>query len=235
MTKRFSVFFKAVLTLCLCAGLLVSCGRNKPADGALDKDTSYAVGMLIAMEIGLNELSFDYKALSDGFRDVNEGKETRLTTDEAIEKFNAAIAKLQAENNERLWIEGEKNRVEGETFLAENRDKDGIITTASGLQYEVITQGSGARPSATDTVLVNYEGTLLDGTVFDSSYERGGPTEIPLNMVIPGWTEGVTRMNEGSTFRFFIPSELAYGPNGGGIIPPNAALIFRVELISIQR
>jgi FKBP-type peptidyl-prolyl cis-trans isomerase len=130
--------------------------------------------------------------------------------------------------------ESEKNRAEGEAFLAENRLKAGVVTTASGLQYEVISEGTGAKPAASDMVQVNYEGTFLDGTVFDSSYERGEPLTFPLNGVIPGWTEGVQLMSEGSTYRFFIPSDLAYG-DGGGRMPPNAMLIFKVELISIVK
>jgi len=234
--KRFSVFFiKAVFVLLICSVLLGACKKDeKPAEDALDKDSSYAFGMIIAMQMGLNGLHFDYNALADGFRDVNEEKETRLTPEQAMEKINLAINKIQEETNEKMWLEGEKNRDEGEAFLASNKDKSGVITTASGLQYEVIIQGSGPKPEATDMVQVNYEGMLINGIVFDSSYARGEPVEFPLDRVIPGWTEGVQLMNVGSTYRFFIPSDLAYGPGGaGGAIPPNATLIFKVELLSI--
>ena len=123
----------------------------------------------------------------------------------------------------------------GEKFLAENKTKEGVITTASGLQYKVLTEGSGKSPTATDTVVCHYRGTLLDGTEFDSSYKRGEPAEFPLNRVIPGWTEGVQLMKEGAKYQFFIPSNLAYGPRGaGGVIGPDATLIFEVELIKIK-
>ncbi len=130
----------------------------------------------------------------------------------------------------------EENKTAGTTFLAENGKKAGIVTTASGLQYEVLTKGTGTKsPSATDLVEVNYEGKLLDGKIFDSSYQRGESISFPLNRVIAGWTEGVQLMTEGAKYRFYIPSDLAYGTRGAGRdIPPNAALIFDVELIKIK-
>jgi len=129
----------------------------------------------------------------------------------------------------------EENKAAGEAFLAENAKKPNIITTASGLQYEVLKKGEGAKPSATDNVTVHYKGTTIDGNEFDSSYSRGEPATFPLNRVIPGWTEGVQLMQEGAKYRFYIPSELAYGTHGAGrLIGPNSALIFDVELIKIQ-
>jgi FKBP-type peptidyl-prolyl cis-trans isomerase len=129
----------------------------------------------------------------------------------------------------------EENKAQGAAFLAENAKKPNIKTTASGLQYEVLTPGTGTKsPSATDNVTVHYKGTTLDGNEFDSSYSRGEPATFPLNQVIPGWTEGVQLMTEGAKYRFYIPSELAYGERGTGPIGPNATLIFDVELIKIQ-
>jgi FKBP-type peptidyl-prolyl cis-trans isomerase len=123
----------------------------------------------------------------------------------------------------------------GEKFLQDNGAKEGVTTTASGLQYKVITEGTGKSPKATDTVLVHYAGTLINGTEFDSSYKRKEPIEFPLNRVIPGWTEGVQLMKEGAKYRFFIPSKLAYGPRGAGRdIGPNEALIFDVELLKVK-
>ncbi len=123
----------------------------------------------------------------------------------------------------------------GEKFLEDNAQKEGVVTTASGLQYKVIQQGEGKSPKATDTVLVHYEGTLIDGKIFDSSYQRKEPIEFPLNRVIAGWTEGVQLMTEGSKFRFYIPSKLAYGSRGAGRdIGPNEALIFDVELLKVR-
>jgi FKBP-type peptidyl-prolyl cis-trans isomerase len=129
----------------------------------------------------------------------------------------------------------EENKAQGIAFLAENGKKPNIKTTASGLQYEILTPGTGSKsPSASDNVTVHYKGTTLDGNEFDSSYSRGEPATFPLNRVIPGWTEGVQLMTEGAKYRFFIPSDLAYGAQGGGPIGPNATLIFDVELIKIQ-
>ena len=236
--KKFSVFSaKTVLVFLLCALLLSACNKGeKPAADALDKDTSYAFGVLIASQLGLVDLSFDYNALMEGFRDFNEAKETRLTPEQAMEKINVVIAKMQAQQNEKMWLEGEQRREEGEAYLAENGSRSGVITTSSGLQYEIISQGSGEKPVPEDTVRVHYEGALIDGTVFDSSYQRGEPAEFPVGMVIAGWTEGLQLMSVGSTFRLVIPSDLAYGTRGAGeSIPPNSTLVFKVELLGIVK
>ena len=140
---------------------------------------------------------------------------------------------LQNQMDEETWLEGEKNREEGEAYMAENRQRNNVITTPSGLQYEVLVEGSGERPGPEDTVQVHYEGTFIDGTEFDSSYARGVPAEFALYQVIKGWTEGLQLMREGSTYRFVIPSDLGYGPGGRGSIPPNSTLVFKVELLSI--
>ncbi|MGR8935869.1 MAG: FKBP-type peptidyl-prolyl cis-trans isomerase [Gammaproteobacteria bacterium] len=130
----------------------------------------------------------------------------------------------------------EENKREGELFLIDNAKKSGVVTTASGLQYEVLTQGSGSKPTATDNVTVHYRGTTIDGKEFDSSYSRGAPATFPLNRVIAGWTEGLQLMPEGSKYRLFIPSDLAYGERGAGPdIGPNSTLIFDVELIKIEK
>ena len=130
----------------------------------------------------------------------------------------------------------DENKTEGAAFLAENAKKEGITTTSSGLQYKILTQGNGAKPSATNSVTVHYQGTTLDGKEFDSSYKRGEPATFPLNRVIAGWTEGLQLMQEGSKYRFYIPSNLAYGPKGAGRdIGPNATLIFEVELIKVEK
>jgi FKBP-type peptidyl-prolyl cis-trans isomerase FkpA len=196
-------------------------------DGVADEDTSYAFGLALGSDLKQTGLQFNYDAFTQGFRDSIEGKETRISMDDAIQIIQTAFMAAMTK-------QAEENRAKETQFLDENGKKNGIQTTSSGLQYEVITQGSGAKPLASDTVSVHYEGTLIDGTVFDSSYERGEPAQFPLGGVIPGWTEGIQLMNVGSTYRLFIPSALAYGEQGAGnSIPPNAALIFKVELLSI--
>jgi len=231
-----SRFAKVSLLLLLCAVMLLSCKKGGSSPDALDRDTSYAFGMLMASQLGdfgIMGMSFDYEAFKEGFKAFNEASETRLTPNVAMELINAAITRIHAQSNERMWLEGEQNREAGEAFLAANGARSGVVTTASGLQYEVITQGSGRRPGPENTVRVHYEGTLIDGDVFDSSFRRGEPVEFPLWRVIVGWTEGLQLMNEGSTYRFVIPSDLAYGPEGSGAIPPHATLIFQVELIAV--
>ena len=237
MKKYVTLSLKMALVLFICLALFSACSKGeKPAPGALDKDTSYAFGMLIAEQMGLVDLSFDYYAFMEGYRDFNEARETRFSREQAGEKISEAINRLQAAHNEKMQLEGEKHREEGAAFMTENGNRSGVTTTQSGLQYEVITQGNGEKPGAGDRVRVHYEGTLIDGTVFDSSYQRGEPVEFGLGMVIRGWTEGVQLMNVGSTYRFVIPSDLAYGPNGAGdIIPPNATLVFKIELLGIVK
>ena len=234
--KKLSVL--AFLVFAFCSASFLACNNQTAAD-AVDKDTSYAFGMLMASslsgQMGVTDLHFDYDAFKEGFRDFNEARETRLTQEKAIEKINELFMRLQAVSDEQAWIEGERNREEGDSYMAMNRQRNNVNTTLSGLQYEVLVEGDGEKPGAEDTVQVHYEGTFIDGTVFDSSYARGYPAEFPLYAVIPGWTEGLQLMNVGSTYRFVIPSDLAYGPYGSGSIPPSATLIFRVELLSIIR
>jgi len=229
----------AVMVIFLPLTTLSACkGKKAGNSGEIqDKDTSYAFGMLMANtligEFGLVGLSFDYQAFADGFKDYNEAEETRITQDKAMELITAVFDKLQAQEEEKLWLEGAKNREEGEAYLAANAGRSEVMTTASGLQYEVIKQGSGPKPGPDDSVMVHYEGTLVDGTVFDSSYRNGQPAEFLLDAVITGWKEALLLMNEGSTYRFVIPSNLAYGPSGAGPIPPESTLIFTVELLSV--
>ncbi|MDR1565669.1 MAG: FKBP-type peptidyl-prolyl cis-trans isomerase [Treponema sp.] len=225
----------------ICVGLLAlaGCGgKSKDAEApvsenGLDKDTSYALGMNIGASIVSdmknNGLDADIAEFLQGFKDSLEGGKTRFTAEEAETKMRETfIARMEKENGERRQAEID--------FLAENSKKEGIVITGSGLQYEVISEGVGAKPAAADTVRVNYEGTLVDGAVFDSSYTRGEPIEFSLDQVIPGWTEGIQLMSEGSSYRFYIPSELAYGEQGAPpMIPPYSSLIFNVELISIVK
>ncbi|MDR1905219.1 MAG: FKBP-type peptidyl-prolyl cis-trans isomerase [Treponema sp.] len=190
-------------------------------------DLSYAFGMAIGQDLQQTGLAFSYNAFTQGLRDALEGYETRITKEEAIQKVQSAFREALAEQRRK----GQEKEAQ---YFEENSRREGVITTDSGLQYEIISEGSGPKPSPDMVVIVRYEGTLTDGTVFDTTFLRDGAEEIPLNQVIPGWSEGVQLMNVGSVYRFYIPSRLAYGEQGGGdIIPPYSPLIFRVELIDI--
>ena len=230
----------AAMVILLSLTTLSACKEkgNEKTGEVLDKDTSYAFGMLMANQLigdfGMVGLRFDYKAFADGFKDYNEADETRITQDRAIELISALFDKLQAQEEEKYYLEGSKNREEGEAYQAGNAARSGVKTTESGLQYEVVKQGSGPKPGPYDSVMVNYEGSLVDGTIFDSSYRSGMPVEFTVDAVIPGWQEGVQLMNEGSTYRFVIPPDLAYGAYGSGPIPPESTLIFTVELLSVM-
>jgi FKBP-type peptidyl-prolyl cis-trans isomerase FklB len=195
---------------------------------------SYALGMNIARGISRQGADVDAAAMARGLRDTLSGAKPLLTDDEA----EAALKQLQdvvkAKQDAELQKIGEANMKEGQEFLAANKTKDGVVTLPSGLQYKIITPGTGPKPTADDTVVCNYSGAFLDGKEFDSSYKRGQPAEFPLKGVIKGWTEALQLMPVGSKWQLFIPSDLAYGPQGRGPIPPNATLIFQVELISIK-
>lgn len=192
-----------------------------------EAEMSYAFGMVIGADLQQADLAFDYDAFTQGFKEAVEGKDTQFTMDDAFRIVQTAL-RLTREKQLEAYKAKELQ------FLEENSQKAGIYTTDSGLQYEVITEGTGQKPDAQAMVRVNYEGTLVDGTIFDSSYARGEPVEFPLDAVIPGWTEGVQLMSEGSAYRFYVPSKLAYGEQGAGnVIPPYATLIFDVELLAI--
>lgn len=204
-------------------------------DLATDKDkVSYMIGMDVGQNLGQFKDEVDVDVLVRGLRDAMTGSDTQLSQEQAAEVRQQFMQRMQAQAQEQRVQAAQNNRTEGEAFLAENGKKAGVTTTDSGLQYEVISSGDGAKPKATDRVRVHYVGTLLDGTKFDSSIDRGEPAEFPLNGVIPGWTEGLQLMPVGSKYRFYIPSELAYGEQGTpGPIGPNATLTFEVELLEI--
>jgi len=192
-------------------------------------DMSYAFGMVVASDLAGTGLQFNYDTFIQGLREVMEKKDTRYTMDEAMSMIQAAYTTAQAQISERNWAEGS-------AFLADNGKRPEVVTTPSGLEYEDIAEGSGESPGPADSVMVKYTGTTIDGTVFDSTDNNGGPMQIPLNRVIPGWSEGLQLMKEGGKAKLYIPPNLAYGDNGsGGAIGPNSVLIFDVELISIVR
>jgi len=189
--------------------------------------TSYAFGMTVGGDLQQSGLEIDYNAFTAGLRAAMENSQTIMDRDEALEMvqdaFENAMRKQAAELREKE-----------DAFLAENAAQPGIQVTESGLQYIILEEGGGPKPAEDDVVRVHYEGALIDGRVFDSSYERDEPEEIPLDMVIPGWAEGIMLMNVGSKHRIYLPSDLAYGERGAGqVIPPYSTLVFIVELIDI--
>ena len=196
---------------------------------------SYALGMSMGHNFkgtGIKTLnSADFAA---GVASVYDGVKPEMTFDEAKRIVNEYFAKLEAEMQAEAAKQGEVNRKNGEAFLTENAKREGIKVTESGLQYEVLESGKGDSPKASDNVEVHYTGKLIDGTVFDSSVERGVPASFGVTQVIPGWVEALQLMHEGDKWRLYIPSDLAYGPNGaGGVISPNMTLIFDVELLRV--
>jgi len=201
-----------------------------------DKDkVSYSIGLDIGKNFKSQSIDIDPDILAKGIKDMLSGNKPLMTDEEVQATMTDFRKEMTAKQTARAQEAGEKNKKEGETFLAENKNKEGVVTLPSGLQYKIITEGSGAKPKPTDTVTVNYRGALIDGTEFDSSYKRGQPASFKVTGVIPGWTEALQLMKAGSKWQLFIPSSLAYGERGTGRdIAPNATLIFDVELISIQ-
>lgn len=226
---------KTVIPFLLLAAVIFSCspktGSLPPEDVALESSfdsVSYSIGLSIAQSLKQDNITeLNYQAYLKAFDDVMNDKETAISQEDA----SAAIQRYmmaKAEENKKL------NKEKGEAFLAENKGKENIEETASGLQYEVLEEGSGKSPVDTSTVRVHYKGTLIDGTQFDSSYDRGQPAEFRLDQVIPGWTEALAMMKEGGKRRIFLPADLAYGERGAGqAIGPNETLIFEVELIEV--
>lgn len=196
---------------------------------------SYALGIGIGSQLagmGAKELNID--DFAQAIKDVISGSQLKVDNVEAQTLVQNFFQEQEAKQQAAAEA-GKAAKAEGEAFLAENGKKEGIVTLPSGLQYQVLKEGNGKKPSATDQVVCHYEGTLIDGTVFDSSYQRNQPATFGLNQVIPGWTEGVQLMQEGAKYRFFIPYKLAYGERGAGAqIPPFATLVFDVELIEVK-
>jgi FKBP-type peptidyl-prolyl cis-trans isomerase FklB len=196
---------------------------------------SYSIGIDIGKNFKQSEIDIDLEALAQGVKDAISDSTPKLTEQQMEEAMRQLQQDVVAKRNESAKKAGEKNKLEGETFLAENAKKEGVIALPSGLQYKVLKQGDGKKPQLTDQVTTNYRGTLIDGTEFDSSYKRGEPASFQVNGVIAGWTEALQLMPVGSKWQLFIPSNLAYGERGaGGPIGPNATLIFEIELLSIN-
>jgi len=203
---------------------------------ALQKDKfSYALGMNIGTNLRKQSITVNVDLIARGLKDSIAGGKTLLSEDEARAVMLAVQAEYRQQQMERVKQQGEANKKEGATFLAANKAKDGVVTLPSGLQYKILKAGTGPKPAAADTVSVNYRGTLINGTEFDSSYKRGQPATFGVTGVIKGWTEALQLMPVGSKWQLFIPADLAYGERGAGAdIAPNATLIFEVELLSIK-
>lgn len=221
----------------LAFGLLANSvySQDKPDMKDPKQRVSYSIGVDIGNNFKRQEIDIDPKTLAAGIADALAGKLV-LTEAEMRETMTAFQKEMTAKMQERQKTAGDKNSKEGEAFLTANAKKEGVKVLPSGLQYKVIKSGSGKSPKATDTVKTHYHGTLIDGTVFDSSVQRGEPISFPVNGVIAGWTEALQLMKEGDKWQLFIPGKLAYGERGaGGKIGPNATLVFDVELISVEK
>ena len=200
---------------------------------------SYALGMNIGSGLGANlkkqSVEVDSTLVSQGLKDAMSGGKTRLTQEEAQAVLKEVQTDVQKQQQAKMKETADKNKTEGEAFLAANKSKDGVVTLPSGLQYKILTAGTGPKPTASDSVKCNYRGTLINGTEFDSSYKRGQPATFAVGQVIKAWTEALQLMPVGSKWQLFVPSSLAYGERGAGAeIGPNATLIFEVELLSIE-
>jgi len=222
-----------------CVVLLAACGPQEKEPAPLTLETeetklAYAIGMDIGMSLKTLDTDLDRAALMAAINDRLDGTDAKLSQEESGKIKQAFFIKQAEVKAAEQKASGEKNKADGETFLAEHAKTEGVTVTESGLQYAVITQGEGAKPTAEDSVTVHYKGTLIDGTEFDSSYSRGEPISFPLGGVIKGWQEGVQLMNVGSKYKLVLPSALGYGDRGAGEkIGPNSVLVFEVELLSI--
>jgi FKBP-type peptidyl-prolyl cis-trans isomerase len=196
---------------------------------------SYALGMNLGANLHKQSVPVDPNIMARGLKDALAGGKTLLTEEEARAAITTVQNDMREKQQAKMQAAGGANKKEGEAFLADNKSKEGVIALPSGLQYKVLKEGNGPKPTATDSVVCNYRGTLINGTEFDSSTKHGGPATFPVNGVIKGWTEALQLMPVGSKWQLFVPSDLAYAERGaGGDIGPNATLIFEVELVSIQ-
>lgn len=220
MVRALLVLFATLLAFTAC--------NKKPKSNK--EQVSYTIGAQFGKSLKSQNLDLDTKQLANGIVDGYKGEKSKLTDEE----MQAAMTKLSEDRQNEIKMESEKNKVKAEEFLAKNKSAEGVQTTPSGLQYKIIQQGTGASPKGDDVVVVNYKGTLIDGTEFDSSYKRNMPAEFPLKGVIPGWTEGLQLLKKGGKAMFFVPPSLAYGDRPRQQIPGNAVLIFDVELLDIK-
>jgi FKBP-type peptidyl-prolyl cis-trans isomerase len=224
MTKKLGTLALVGLTV-----FTFGCDKKAKLDTDVQK-ASYAIGQQIGQNLKQQNIEFDAEALAMSLKDVSKGEKSKMKPEE----MQAALMKLQESTMKKQNEAGEKNKKEGADFLEKNKTAPGIKVTASGLQYQVLKDGTGKTPSKTDTVKAHYKGTLINGEQFDSSYDRGQPSEFPVTGVIAGWTEALQLMKTGAKWKLFIPSELAYGSSGRPGIPPNSVLVFEIELVGIK-
>ena len=226
---------KSLMAVALLAAFGAGSAIGADASLKTEKDkVSYMVGADVGRGLTQIKSELDLKIVIQALQDEFNGGKTLMTAEEGQQIRQEFMQKLQAKRVAEEKVAADKNKSEGAAFLAKNKSKAGVKTTASGLQYEVVKEGTGKKPKETDTVKVDYTGTKIDGTKFDSSIDRGTPATFPLNGVIKGWTEGLQLMSEGAEYKLYIPAELAYGENAPPTIGPNATLIFDVKLISIE-
>ena len=228
-----------LIALLLLASPLTATAADEPAAKDAPKakkdDISYSIGMDIGATLKRQSLELDADALAAGLKDVLSGAKTKFTEEQSRAILTEFQQELRAKAEAQTGQLGEKNKKDGEAFLAENKKKPGVKTLPSGLQYKVLTKGKGKQPKPTDTVTAHYRGTLINGTEFDSSHQRGEPATFPVTGLIAGWTEALQLMPIGSKWQLFVPGELAYGPRAASeLIGPNATLVFEVELLSAQ-
>ena len=209
--------------------------QHKTELKTLQDSVSYSIGMDIGRNLKGQMIDVNPDALAQGIKDLNGDGKPMLSDAQARGAMMAFQTQMMATHAEKMKAAGEKNKTEGAAFLAENKKKDGVVTLPSGLQYKVLTAGTGKKPRANDKVMLNYRGTLIDGTEFDNSYKRGEPAVFPVGGIIKGLSEALQLMPVGSKWQIFIPSDIAYGEQGAGAqITPNAVLIFEIELLGIQ-
>ncbi len=231
--KQIEMKLVLMAVLGISVALAATAADESPLKTQKDK-ISYMLGMNLGKELKRNSIEVDTTLYLNGMKDAMVGGKMLLSEDEARETMTALQTEMRNKAQEKQKAEGEKGKKEGEAFLVANKGKPGVTTTTNGLQYKVITTGTGRKPGSNDTVVTHYRGTLIDGTEFDSSYKRGEPATFPVTGVIKGWTEALLMMNIGSKWQLVIPSEMAYGERGRPSIPPNSTLLFDIELISIQ-
>jgi FKBP-type peptidyl-prolyl cis-trans isomerase len=227
---------KVVIAAILSVGLLstLCMAAEKPALKDTKERESYSLGYQFGQSMKAQGVDLDLEIYASGIRDALSGATPQLSPDEMRTVVVELQKKLAAARQKGIQEIADKNLAESKAFLEENRKKDGVVTLPSGLQYKVLAEGTGKTPKATDSVTVNYRGTLIDGTEFDNAYKRGQPTTFQVGNVIRGWTEALQLMKEGSKWHLFIPPQLGYGDRGAGPVPPNSTLIFEVELISVK-